>query len=210
MDLSERQTVNDRAPTLQRELKGIVIFVGVIWAVFVADWLVFPIDFNAFGLTPRKLVGAVGIVTMPFLHANWGHLLSNTDPLLVLLVLLVGSKARSWATVVEIMLVGGVLLWVFGRSATHVGASGLIFGLVAFLIASGVFERRIIPLIVSLIVGFLYGGTLFSGVLPVGNSGISWDGHLCGAIAGVIVAWLLTKPARTKTDAINGASRDAG
>jgi membrane associated rhomboid family serine protease len=196
--------VNDAARHLRRELAGIAVFVGVIWAVFIVNWLVFPIDFNSFGLRPRTLFGAVGIVTMPFLHADWGHLLSNTIPLLVLLALLVGSKARSWETVIEIVLLGGALLWIFGRPATHVGASGLIFGLVAFLIVSGLLERRIIPLIVSLIVGFFYGGTLFWGVLPVGNSGVSWEGHLCGAVAGALIAWLLTRPARAREEATTG------
>jgi membrane associated rhomboid family serine protease len=195
--------VNDAARHLRRELAGIVAFVGIIWGVFIVDWLVFPINFNSLGLTPRTLFGAIGIVTMPFLHADWGHLLSNTLPLVVLLALLVGSKARSWETVVEIILLGGVLLWIFGQKATHVGASSLIFGLVTFLIFSGLLERRIIPLIVSLMVGFFYGGTLFWGVLPVGNSGISWDGHLCGAVAGGVIAWLLTRPGRARV-AANG------
>jgi membrane associated rhomboid family serine protease len=192
--------VNDRTPHLRRELTGIVVFVGIIWAVFVANWLVFPIDFISFGLIPRTLFGAIGIVTMPFLHADWGHLLSNTVPLFVLLVLLVGSKARSWETVVEIVLLGGVFLWVFGQKGTHVGASSLIFGLVTFLIVSGLLERRIIPLIVALTVGFLYGGTLLSGVLPFGNLGISWDGHLCGAVAGALIAWFLTRPGKKSTE----------
>jgi membrane associated rhomboid family serine protease len=199
--------VNEPTSHLRRELTGIAVFVGIIWVVFIANWLVFPTDFNSFGLTPRTLIGAVGIVTMPFLHADWGHLVSNTVPLLVLLALLVGSKARSWETVGEIILAGGVLLWLFGRSATHVGASSLIFGLVAFLMISGFLERRFIPLIVSLLVGFFYGGTLFWGVLPIGNSGISWDGHLCGAVAGGLLAWLLTRPGRTKTDVITGSPR---
>ena len=185
--------MNDVRRKRRGEFTGIAVFVGIIWAVFVVNWLVFPIDFNAFGLTPRTLSGAIGIVTMPFLHGDWEHLLSNTVPLLVLLGLLVGSKARSWETVVEIVLLGGVLLWLFGRPGMHVGASGLIFGLVTFLIVSGLLERRIIPLIVSLIVGFLYGGTLFSGVLPVGNEGVSWDGHFWGAVAGAVIAWFLTR-----------------
>jgi membrane associated rhomboid family serine protease len=192
--------VNDAVQHFRRELGAIAVFVGIIWAVFVVD-CVLPIKFTAFGLTPRTLFGAIGIVTMPFLHANWGHLLSNTGLLLVLLALLVGSKARSWETVIETILLGGALLWLFGRNVTHVGASGLIFGLVTFLIVSGLLERRVISLIVSLIVGFFYGGTLFYGVLPIGNTGISWDGHLCGAVAGALIAWLLTRPKRNSAKA---------
>jgi membrane associated rhomboid family serine protease len=85
---------------------------------------------------------------------------------------------------------GGVLLWIFGRPALHLNASGLVFGLVAFLIVSGFLERRPVALIVSVVVAVLYGTTLLSSVLP-GSAGVSWDGHLCGAVAGVTVAcWL--------------------
>ena len=181
------------AHTIGQELKGIAIFVGVVWGVFLLNWIVYPIKFNSYGLVPRTLSGAIGVVSMPFLHTSLGHLLGNTVPLFVLLALLAGSKARSWEIVGEIVLVGGVLLWVFGRHVTHVGASGLVFGLVAFLIVSGLLEKRIIPLIVSLIVGILYGGTLIWGVLPGVDSQVSWDGHLCGAIAGGLIAWFLTR-----------------
>jgi membrane associated rhomboid family serine protease len=144
-------------------------------------------------------------VSMPFLHVGWGHLLGNTAPLLILLALLSGSKARSWEIVAQIVIAGGVLLWIFGRNATHVGASGLIFGLVAFLVISGLLERRIIPLIVSFAVGILYGGTLIWGILPGTDSRVSWDGHLCGAIAGGLVAWLLTREPKQKSEDVVAA-----
>ena len=90
-------------------------------------------------------------------------------------------------------MLGGLLLWLFGRHATHIGASGLIFGLIAFLIVSGLEERRIIPLIIAVVVGFLYGGTLLWGILPLSGPHTSWDGHLCGAIAGAAVAYTLAR-----------------
>ena len=192
--------MKDAAHSIGQELTGIAIFVGVVWGAFILNWIVFLVDFNSFGLVPRTLWGTVGIVSMPFLHAGWGHLLGNTVPLFILLALLAGSKARSWEIVAEIVVAGGVLLWIFGRNATHVGASGLIFGLVAFLIISGLLERRIIPLIVSIAVGILYGGTLIWGVLPGINSQASWDGHLCGAIAGGLIAWLLTRESKQKSE----------
>jgi membrane associated rhomboid family serine protease len=125
-------------------------------------------------------------------------LLSNTIPLFVLLVLLAGSRAESWEVVVSIAAVGGVLLWIFGRPAVHIGASGLISGLTAFLILSGFLEQRIVPLLIALLVGFLYGGSLVMGALPRIGSQISWDGHLCGAIAGGIVAYALTRGSRPR------------
>ena len=197
--------MKDASHSIGQELKGIAIFVGVVWGVFILTWIVFFVDFNSFGLVPRTLWGTVGIVSMPFLHAGWGHLLGNTVPLFILLTLLAGSKARSWEIVAEIVVAGGVLLWIFGRNATHVGASGLIFGLVAFLIISGLLERRIIPLIVSFAVGILYGGTLIWGVLPGTDSQVSWDGHLCGVIAGGLIAWLLTREPKQKGEELVAA-----
>ena len=107
----------------------------------------------------------------------------------MLLLLLAGSKAQSWRIVTYIVLLSGALLWLFGRPATHIGASGLIYGLVAYLILSGIREQRIVPMIISIVVGFLYGGTLASGLLPRLGSQVSWEGHLLGAIAGGVVAY---------------------
>lgn len=177
--------------TIREELGYILIFIAVVWGVFVVT-LVFP-SLDSLGVTPRTVKGLVGIVAMPFLHAGLGHLVGNTIPLFILLMLLAGSKARSWEIVVLIVLLGGSLLWVFGRPKDHIGASGLVFGLISFLILSGFFEKRAVPLAVSVFVGFFYGGTLFWGVLPKAGSCVSWDGHLCGAIAGGVVAYALTR-----------------
>jgi membrane associated rhomboid family serine protease len=203
--------MKDASHTIGEELHGVLLFVGAIWAVFGLS-LVFP-SIDGFGLAPRTPSGLVGIVAMPFLHANLQHLLSNTFPLLVLLVLLAGSRARSWEIVAEIIVLGGLLLWLFGRShvgderMVHVGASGLIFGLIAFLIVSGVLEGRLFPLLISLVVGALYGGTLLTGVMPWSvGAHVSWDGHLCGAIAGGLVAVGL---ARNGRETPRDASRDA-
>jgi len=181
----------DAAHTIRDEIKGVLLFVGAIWAVYIAS-LVFP-RLDHYGVIPRTLVGLLGIPAMPFLHANLHHLLSNTVPLVVLLMLLAGSRAESWEVVAVVTLLGGALLWIFGRTAVHIGASGLISGLTAFLILSGFLEQRIVPLFVALVVGFLYGGSLVLGVVPRFHSAVSWDGHLCGAIAGAIVAYALTR-----------------
>ena len=178
--------------SVREEVYGVLGFVGFIWCVFIVGH-VLPFRLETFGITPRTLSGLVGIPAAPFLHANLGHLISNTIPLTVLLLLLAGSKARSWAIVTYIVFLSGALLWLFGRPATHIGASSLIYGLIAYLLVSGVCERRIIPMISALVVGFLYGGTLVAGILPTSVPHISWEGHLFGAIAGGLVAYLLTK-----------------
>jgi membrane associated rhomboid family serine protease len=182
--------------TIRQEISGVVLFIGVIWAVFLASWMFPAIDH--FGVVPRRMIGLVGIPAMPFLHANLQHILSNTVPLFVLLMLLAGSRAESWEVVVLITLLGGLLLWIFGREAVHIGASGLISGLGAFLILSGFLEKRIIPILIALVVGFFYGSALVMGVIPRIGSQISWDGHLCGAIAGGIVAVALARASRRK------------
>ncbi len=192
--------------TIREEFRGVVVFIGLLWAVWFAD-LVLPIDFNVWGVRPRTVGGLIGIPLMPFLHAGIGHLLSNTIPLAVLLTLLAGSRANSWQVVGELILLGGGLLWVLGRSsATHVGASGLVYGLIAYLIVSGLREKRLVPLGIAILVGFLYGTTLLFGVLPSFDQRISWDGHLFGALAGAAIAYLHTRPTETTITTTNADS----
>lgn len=168
----------------REEARGIALFLATICLVFLAD-LFLPLEF--YGLIPRTWQGASGIITMPFLHANASHLFSNITPLTVLLILLAGSQAHSARVVILTTLASGTLLWLFGREALHIGASGLVFGLCAFLVAAGALERRPASIAVALLVLLLYGSTFVVGVLP-NQRGISWDGHLLGAVAGLGVA----------------------
>ncbi|MCM2371801.1 rhomboid family intramembrane serine protease [Aporhodopirellula aestuarii] len=167
-------------------------FVGVMWAVYLID-IVVPGAFIEYGLVPRTLRRLPGIVTMPFLHGGIGHLISNTIPIAILLSLTVLTRQRPWESVIAIGVCGGVLLWVFGRSANHIGASGLVFGLITFLIIVGFREKQLVSLMVAIAVGLFFGGSLLSGVIPSFGSSVSWDGHLFGAIAGVIVGIATTE-----------------
>jgi membrane associated rhomboid family serine protease len=177
--------------TIREELHAVLAFVGFIWFVFVLEYIL-PFHLDSFGITPRTTRGLVGIVAAPFLHANLAHIVSNTIPLTVLLVLLAGSRAASWAIVIGIVLLSGALLWLFGRNATHIGASSLIYGLVAYLFVAGIREQRIVPMLIAVVVGFFYGGSLAAGVVPRLGSQLSWEGHLFGAIAGGAIAYLMT------------------
>jgi membrane associated rhomboid family serine protease len=192
---------------IRSELQGIAIFIGSLWIVWFAD-LVLPLDLVQWGVRPRSIAGLVGIPLMPFLHGGLGHLLSNTVPLAILLALLAGSRANSWQVVLELILLGGGLLWLLGRSnSVHVGASGLVYGLVAFFIVAGWLERRFVSLGIAIIVAFLYGGSLFWSVLPGLDHHTSWDGHLFGAIAGAAVAYLnLGNAGLIKADSASVAS----
>ncbi|WP_298612020.1 rhomboid family intramembrane serine protease [uncultured Thiothrix sp.] len=176
--------------SIKQELPAVLLFVGLIWLVFALD-RVLPLE--QFGLIPRNGSHLVGIVTMPFLHGSLQHIMSNTVPLLVLLTLLAGSRANSRTIVLSIVLLGGALLWLFGRGAAlHIGASGLVFGLAVFLIVSGLLERRVIPMLIAIFVTFMYGSSLLSGILPW-QPGVSWDGHLFGGIAGAVAAFFLVR-----------------
>jgi len=181
--LSGKQHVH----SLSSDLKGIALFVGVIWLVFIIDRFL-PLE--SFGLQPRTLKGLAGIFTIPFLHANLQHIMANTVPLVVLLGLLAGSRANSIDIVVFISVVAGVLLWLFGQTAVHIGASVLVFGLIGFLVCAGFFEKRLLSALIAIGVAITYGSTLFFGISPF-QRGVSWDGHLFGAISGGLIAYYI-------------------
>lgn len=177
------------AHTMRRDMRAVLAFIVVIWVIFLLD-RVLPLE--ALGLVPRTLRGLTGIVAMPFLHGNLQHIIGNTVPLAVTLLLLAGSRANSGGIVVLITLIGGTALWLFGRTALHIGASGLVFGLIAFHIFAGIFERRFQSIVIAVIVGLLYATTLLRGIIPL-QEGVSWDGHLFGGLAGIVVAFLMAK-----------------
>jgi membrane associated rhomboid family serine protease len=175
---------------LKKNLVSVLAFVGFIWAVYLIN---FPmsaavVDLNTFGLEPRVLSGLIGVFTMPFLHDGIHHLLGNTVPLVVLLLMLAFTRPNPRRVIICLTVMSGIMLWVLGRHRIHVGASGLIYALTAYLIAAGLYERRIAPAIAAILVGVLYGGTLFWGLLPTAGEHVSWEGHLLGAIAGGLFA----------------------
>jgi len=185
---------NEDKQAIARELKlhAIVLgaFVGTMWVAEIADAVIFDGQLNQYGILPRNIIGLRGILLVPFLHGNFPHLIANTFPFITLgwLVLLRDIKDFFAVTAIS-MLVGGFGVWLFGAPAIHIGASGLVFGYLGFLLFRGLFERSLAAIALSLIVIFLYGGLVW-GVLP-GQPGVSWEGHLFGLIGGVLAAkWL--------------------
>lgn len=171
---------------MNQSIKVIFSFLIVIWAAYFLSWLI-PI--NQFGLAPRTPLGLIGIFTAPFLHGSLSHIIGNSFSFTIFavaLALLEGDKM--FGKVMLMVVIGGVLTWIWGRTANHIGASGLIFSLWGYMLLSGWFSRKIKYIFVSLILMFFYGGMIFS-VLP-GKVGVSWDGHLFGFIAGGFVSWL--------------------
>ncbi len=182
---------DERSPSKSR-LPVLVGFVALLWIVFLVD-LVLPGELTAYGVRPREVRGLLGILFMPFVHGDLWHLVSNTLPLLVLgwFVLLRGVTEFVEVTIVVAGL-GGLGTWTIGgASSLHVGASGVVFGYLGYLLWRGWLERSFFSLAVAVIVGLFYGGALW-GVLP-GKPGISWEGHLCGLLAGAACAWLMVR-----------------
>lgn len=173
-----------------RRTAALVVFVALLWVVQVVNWIVGYGLNPAFGLIPRHVSGLDGVIAMPLLHGSFAHLMANTPPLLVMGGLLVATTTRALLAVNAVVIgLGGGLVWLFGSSAIHIGASGLVFGWFGFLVARGLVDRSLITLGAALVVGLLYGSILW-GFLP-GQPGVSWEAHLFGAIAGVAAALLV-------------------
>lgn len=161
--------------------------IAVIWVVHVLNWLLLG-QLNQFGVLPRDVVGLRGILFSPLLHSSWGHLASNSVPFFVLMVILMSFYRRiAVRSFVMIYLFSGLAVWFFGRHVLHVGASGVVYGLVAFVFWSGVFRRSLRAIVLGLIVTILYSG-MIPGILP-NQDGISWESHLLGALVGVFTAY---------------------
>jgi Uncharacterized membrane protein (homolog of Drosophila rhomboid) len=180
----------DHMRTFLRRGAALVAFVAVLWAIQVVNWITGYGLNPAFGLIPRHLGGLDGVIAMPLLHGSFGHLMANTPPLLVMCGLLVATTTRALLPVNTMVIgLGGGLVWLFGSSAIHIGASGQVFGWFGFLVVRGFVDRSLITLSAALAVGLLYGSILW-GVLP-GQPGVSWEAHLFGAIAGAAAAFLI-------------------
>ncbi|MFI6173194.1 rhomboid family protein [Nocardia sp. NPDC051052] len=176
---------------------GVLIagFVALLYGIEGVDTLDHGQLDNA-GIHPRAADGLSGILFAPVLHAGWPHLIGNTLPVLVLgfLALLAGI-GRGLAATAIIWIVAGVGTWLTGASGSvHLGASVLVFGWLTFLISRGWFTRNIGQIVLGLVVLALYGSLLW-GVLP-GQDGISWQGHLFGAVGGLLAGWVLSGDAR--------------
>lgn len=183
-------------PDWARPFVIVGLLVAVMWMVEVVD-LIPGTDLDRWGIRPRQAAGLLGIPAAPFLHGGFGHLLSNTIPFLILGgIIAVSGLVRFLQVTLVVALVSGIGTWLLGPAHTvHIGASGLVFGYLTYLLARGVFERRLTYLAVGLVVLFLYGGILW-GLLP--RPGISWQGHLFGAIGGVVAAQVLHATARER------------
>ena len=173
------------------------VFVAVLWGLEILD-TASGHALDAYGVQPRSEEGLVGIAVAPLLHFGFDHLISNTVPVAVLgFLTLATGIARGLLATAIIWVVGGLGVWVFAQpSSNHAGASVLIFGWIVYLVVRGFLNRRTTEILIGVVVFLLYSGALL-GVLP-GQPGVSWQGHLFGAIGGFVAARLLTT--RTRED----------
>ncbi len=166
--------------------------VFLMWGVFYLD-LLLGLPLASFGIIPLTLQGIIGIFIAPLIHGDINHLISNTIPLLFLGTVLFFFYARIGGIVfLRCYFLTNFLVWLFAwRQASHIGASGLVYGLAFFLIFFGIFRRDFISMLISIIIILMYGG-VFYGVLP-SDPRISWESHLAGALVGIFTAVTFSK-----------------
>lgn len=164
----------------------VLVFVGLLWLVQLLNWGLGP-DPGPFALKPRNAAGLAGIAFAPLLHADFGHLLANTLPLVLLGIAALHLYPRSALRALPFLYLGpGVAVWLLGRNGLHVGASGIVYGLIAFVFVAGLVKRDRRAISASMIVAFLYGTAIW-GVLPI-QPRVSWETHLAGALIGIVAA----------------------
>lgn len=172
-------------------LQLVLCLVGILWLSEIVDYLI-TIDLDQFGIFPRRLDNLWGITVWAFLHGGFLHLIANTVPLAVMgfFVALRGAKTFLLVSLM-ITLLAGLGVWIFGRPAYHIGASGLVFGYFGFLLGIAWYEKSVKAIFIAALTLFLYGG-IFWGVLP-NDQFVSWEGHLAGLMAGLFSAKLMAK-----------------
>ena len=179
----------DNIRHLHRSFVLAASFAALLWLIKIGD-ITFDLNLVQYGIFPRRLSGLQGVVWAPLVHGSLSHLFSNTAPLIILGTALLFGYPKSAKIVIPVIYSGtGLAVWLLARSSYHIGASGLVFGMMFFVFTIGVlrWDRRAITL--SLLVFFLYGGIIW-GILP-GAPGISFESHLFGAVIGIVLAFVL-------------------
>ncbi|MHA2789708.1 rhomboid family intramembrane serine protease [Corynebacterium sp. S7] len=167
-------------------------YLVVIWSVFFVDEIFFYGNLKAFGIHPLDPSGLLNMFVSPLLHANLEHLISNSIPGAIFCFLIGFSGHRVfWEVTAIVTVVDGVGVWLFGGIGTnHIGASGLVYGWLVYLIVRGIFNRSFRQILLGVVLGFAYSGLVW-GMLP-GTPGVSWQAHLFGAIGGFLAGMIIT------------------
>ena len=174
----------------QRKYSIFILPALFILVLFIVEFIehTYGMRFAKYGVLPRTLDGLKGVLLSPFIHSDWKHLTNNALPLFVLIATLrffykgIAEEVFLWS-----WLMSGLWLWAIGRPSFHIGASGLLYALASFLFFSGIIRKHTKLMSISMFVVFLYGGMVW-GIFPM-KKHISWEGHLAGALAGLILAY---------------------
>lgn len=167
-------------------LKISLAFLALLWCLHIISWI-FDLDLIRFGIKPREFSGLPGVFFAPLLHGSFSHLFSNSVPLLILITGMLYLYPGAAAKVIPVLyLLPGLIVWLLGRPSFHIGASGLVYGLVVYVFVAGIVRRDLRAVAAALLVYFLYG-TLIWGVLPI-KAGVSWETHLAAAVLGLVMA----------------------
>jgi membrane associated rhomboid family serine protease len=207
MNRSPARPTPTKAEKYQVQLQGLVLLGGIVLLMWLLE-LINTLDSNQLdndGIWARSFGHIWGIFTAPFLHVSFAHLIANTIPFVFMgvIIALHGAKRLALVTLIVIV-VGGLGTWLIAPShSITVGASGLVFGYAAYLLVRGLFDRSVLEVLVGIVVGVVWGGALLSSLVP--HYGISWQGHVAGAVGGVVAAYLL----RRERPATSGESRGA-
>jgi membrane associated rhomboid family serine protease len=171
---------------LQRGIYLTLSFILLLWIIKSVEWAR-EMDFGFYGILPRTIEGSIGIITAPLIHGDAIHLMSNTIPLIILGVgLFYFYHQIAIEVFVWIYLASGFWVWIVGREAYHIGASGLVYGLVMFIFWGGILRKNPRSLAISMIIFFLYGGMIY-GLFPF-DEAVSWESHIMGSVAGIFLA----------------------
>jgi len=189
--MSSNEEMKAFVKELRTQVKIIGLFLFIFWVVEIINQAVFANTLNSLGIIPRSIVGIRGIFFAPFLHVDIPHLIANTLPFAILGWFVMLQNTRDFYTVSIIsILFSGIGVWLFAQpNSITMGASGVIFGYLGFLLARGYFQKNVPSIALSLTVIFLYGGMIW-GVLPT-TPGVSWLGHLFGFLGGIFAAKLI-------------------
>ncbi len=185
-------TADSRRDARLAGFRLVAAIAALMWASEIVDSLA-DHRLDRYGIEPRDMDGLVGIGAAPFLHAGFGHLVSNTVPFLLMgFVIAIQGALRVASVTVIVALVSGLGTWLIAPENTiHIGASGVVFGYATYLLSRGFFNRDLLELAIGVVVGVLYGGALLTGLAP--QEGVSWQGHFFGAVGGLIAARVLAR-----------------
>jgi membrane associated rhomboid family serine protease len=179
----------------QRRVEGIQLLAAIVAVMWIVE-IINTVDSNQLdrdGIYARSFGHLWGILTAPFIHASFGHLIGNTIPFVFMgLIIALRGAARLALVTAIVIVIGGLGTWLISPAGVStVGASGVVFGYATYLVARGFFDRSVLETMTGLVVGVVWGGALLASIVP--HYGVSWQGHVSGAVAGVIAAWLLRR-----------------